>query len=63
MWREAPSFDQSNTFLARVHSEDILPCISFKNQELSQELLSAIQSNCVCIEDISSKQSEDDAMQ
>jgi len=63
MWRETPSFDSSNLFLTRVHCEDILPCISFKNRELSQELLTAIQANCVCIEDISSKQTEDDAMQ
>ena len=63
MWRETPSFEPSNPFLSRVHCEDIEPCISFKNKELSQELLSAIQANRVCIEDISSKQTEDEAMQ
>ncbi|XP_063970160.1 guanine nucleotide exchange factor for Rab-3A-like [Lytechinus pictus] len=54
-WREAPSLGVDNPFTQRVFTEDIQPCLSFTNADLSVQLQSSIERNQLCIEPISIK--------
>lgn len=49
-WRQNPCLDPKDPFLARIYQEDILPCLHFATQQLSQEVLRAIEDNCITIE-------------
>uniref|UniRef100_A0A131Y121 Putative guanine nucleotide exchange factor n=3 Tax=Ixodes ricinus TaxID=34613 RepID=A0A131Y121_IXORI len=49
-WRQNPGLDPQDPFLARIYQEDILPCLHFATQQLSQEVLRAIEDNCITIE-------------
>eukprot|EP00057_Strongylocentrotus_purpuratus_P031331 XP_784296.3 PREDICTED: guanine nucleotide exchange factor for Rab-3A [Strongylocentrotus purpuratus] len=54
-WREAPSLAVNNPFTQRIFTEDIRPCLTFTNAELSLQLQSSIERNHLCIEPISIK--------
>ncbi|RMZ95793.1 guanine nucleotide exchange factor for Rab-3A isoform X5 [Brachionus plicatilis] len=60
-WKCKPNLDRTNAFLDRVYQEDILPCLNFSNRQISEELLRAIEANCVCIEELSPSQLQSDA--
>ncbi|CAF1150529.1 unnamed protein product [Adineta ricciae] len=50
-WDENPSIERdASLFIYRVYNEDILPCLSFPNTELSSKVLEAIENNCVTME-------------
>ncbi|XP_076467224.1 guanine nucleotide exchange factor for Rab-3A-like [Babylonia areolata] len=52
-WREKPSItDASSTFLSRVFSEDIQPCLNFANTALAERVLQCVQQNTLSIEPI-----------
>ncbi|CAD5117778.1 DgyrCDS6529 [Dimorphilus gyrociliatus] len=37
-WKKSPKLDDRNTFLGRIADEDILPCLDFANNKLSQNI-------------------------
>ncbi|CAF0918870.1 unnamed protein product [Rotaria sordida] len=50
-WEEKPSIgSDSSAFMHRVYSEDILPCLTFPNADLSSRILTAIEHNDVTME-------------
>ncbi|CAF1262137.1 unnamed protein product [Rotaria sp. Silwood1] len=50
-WEEKPSIGKdSSVFMHRVYSEDILPCLTFPNADLSSKILTAIEHNDVTME-------------
>jgi Rab-3A-interacting protein len=50
-WEEKPSIGQDlSAFLYRVYGEDILPCLTFPNADLSSRILKAIEQNDVTME-------------
>jgi Rab-3A-interacting protein len=50
-WEEKPSIGQDlSAFMHRVYSEDILPCLTFPNADLSLQILKAIEQNDVTME-------------
>ncbi|UJR08512.1 hypothetical protein I4U23_012777 [Adineta vaga] len=50
-WDEKPSIERdASLFIYRVYNEDILPCLSFPNIELSSKVLEAIESNNITME-------------
>jgi len=50
-WQEKPSIARdSSLFMHRIYNEDILPCLTFPNAELSSKVLSAIEQNDVIME-------------
>ncbi|XP_078663437.1 guanine nucleotide exchange factor for Rab-3A-like [Branchiostoma floridae x Branchiostoma belcheri] len=51
-WRKSPSLTRDVPFLARIYSEDILPCLEFKNAELAAAVQEAVENNTLCIEPI-----------
>ncbi|XP_078582405.1 guanine nucleotide exchange factor for Rab-3A-like [Branchiostoma floridae x Branchiostoma japonicum] len=51
-WRKSPSLTRDVPFLARIYSEDILPCLEFKNAELAAAVQEAVEKNTLCIEPI-----------
>lgn len=55
-WKVNPDLTNKNDFLRRVFNEDIYPCLNFSSKKLTDELLYAIESNCVCIEELSASQ-------
>ncbi|CAF0711138.1 unnamed protein product [Brachionus calyciflorus] len=58
-WKEKPDLGSINSdFLKRVYDEDIFPCLNFSNKRLTDELMKAIESNCVCIEELSTSQQQ-----
>lgn len=54
-WREAPSLSVDNPFTRRIFTEDIQPCLSFTNADLSLQLQASIEKNMLCIEPINAK--------
>ncbi|KFM58584.1 Guanine nucleotide exchange factor for Rab-3A, partial [Stegodyphus mimosarum] len=51
-WRQDPSFDKNSPFLKRIYAEDIQSCLNFKNKELSEIVLAAIEDDKITIEKI-----------
>ncbi|CAF2968447.1 unnamed protein product [Rotaria sp. Silwood2] len=50
-WEEKPSIGKDlSAFMHRVYSEDILPCLTFPNADLSSKVLTAIEHNDVTME-------------
>jgi Rab-3A-interacting protein len=50
-WEERPSIGQdSSAFMHRIYNEDIRPCLTFPNAELSTRIIAAIERNDVIME-------------
>ncbi|CAF0975820.1 unnamed protein product [Adineta ricciae] len=50
-WEENPSIGQDlSAFMHRVYNEDISPCLTFPNSDLSSRILTAIEQNDVTME-------------
>ncbi|CAF3090610.1 unnamed protein product [Rotaria socialis] len=50
-WEEKPLIGcDSSAFMHRIYSEDILPCLTFPNADLSSRILTAIEQNDVTME-------------
>ncbi|UJR37718.1 hypothetical protein I4U23_030413 [Adineta vaga] len=50
-WEEKPSIGQDlSAFMHRVYGEDISPCLTFPNSDLSSKILTAIEQNDVTME-------------
>ncbi|CAF3198167.1 unnamed protein product [Rotaria socialis] len=55
-WEEKPSIERdSSVFMYRIYNEDILPCLTFPNADLSSKVLAAIETNDVAMEACHSK--------
>uniref|UniRef100_V9KYC2 Guanine nucleotide exchange factor for Rab-3A-like protein n=2 Tax=Callorhinchus milii TaxID=7868 RepID=V9KYC2_CALMI len=49
-WREAPSLARGCPFLERIYREDITPCLSFSNPQLTEAVQAAVEMNTLSIE-------------
>lgn len=56
-WRECPSIHNETSFMKRVFTEDIHPCLSFPSQDLSKTLQECVAMNFLSMEPISGKDS------
>ncbi|KAK9497709.1 hypothetical protein O3M35_004380 [Rhynocoris fuscipes] len=54
-WKENPTLEKSDPFIARIYDEDIDNCLRFPNKELSTELIHGIQIGEIFIEAVSDK--------
>ncbi|XP_073990461.1 guanine nucleotide exchange factor for Rab-3A-like isoform X2 [Rhodnius prolixus] len=54
-WKENPTLDKSDPFIARIYREDIETCLLFTNKELSKQLSEGIQMGEIFIEAVSDK--------
>ncbi|XP_063233359.1 guanine nucleotide exchange factor for Rab-3A-like [Bacillus rossius redtenbacheri] len=54
-WRQAPSMDKGDPFIARVYAEDIATCLDFCNEELAARVGSAVETGNIFIEAVSDK--------
>uniref|UniRef100_A0A1B6EP55 GDP/GTP exchange factor Sec2 N-terminal domain-containing protein n=1 Tax=Cuerna arida TaxID=1464854 RepID=A0A1B6EP55_9HEMI len=54
-WKQNPTTEQNDPFIARIYREDIDICLAFTNIELATEVRSAVQSGSVYIEAVSEK--------
>ncbi|XP_074648751.1 guanine nucleotide exchange factor for Rab-3A-like [Tubulanus polymorphus] len=54
-WKCAPTLDHKHVFLHRILQEDVLPCISFVNKDLSSGVLETVKNNTLSIELIPGK--------
>ncbi|GFT87608.1 guanine nucleotide exchange factor for Rab-3A [Nephila pilipes] len=52
-WRQNPNLDKETPFMKRIYEEDIKACLYFRNTELSELVLSAIEEDKITIEKIS----------
>ncbi|GFR00853.1 retrovirus-related Pol polyprotein from transposon TNT 1-94 [Trichonephila clavata] len=52
-WRQNPNLDKETAFMKRIYEEDIKACLYFRNTELSELVLSAIEEDKITIEKIS----------
>jgi len=48
-WKKSPTMDVSLPFLARIHREDVNPCLEFANEELAVRVREAVIQNTLCI--------------
>lgn len=51
-WKLQPSLDQTTAFLSRVITEDIRPCLSFRNKRLAEKVHQCVGQNSLTIEPI-----------
>ncbi|XP_033101588.1 guanine nucleotide exchange factor for Rab-3A-like [Anneissia japonica] len=51
-WRQSLTFSMDSPFMKRVHQEDILPCLTFPNNALTQMVQTCVLKNSLCIEPI-----------
>ncbi|XP_045544634.1 guanine nucleotide exchange factor for Rab-3A isoform X7 [Salmo salar] len=51
-WKDRPSLDRKSAFLGRIYREDIDPCLSFTESELSQSVQNAVENNSLTIEPV-----------
>jgi len=59
-WEEQPSIAQdSSAFTHRIYNEDIMPCLTFPNAELSSRILAAIERNDVTMEVFHARSSDE----
>ncbi|XP_074087416.1 guanine nucleotide exchange factor for Rab-3A isoform X2 [Macrotis lagotis] len=54
-WKEAPTLDKSCPFLDRIYREDVVPCLNFTKQELSELVRAAVEENTLTIEPVASQ--------
>uniref|UniRef100_A0A0A9YQ53 Guanine nucleotide exchange factor for Rab-3A n=1 Tax=Lygus hesperus TaxID=30085 RepID=A0A0A9YQ53_LYGHE len=54
-WKQAPTTDKTDPFIARIYKEDIEYCLDFSNAELSQQVRDAMATGEVFIEAVSDK--------
>ncbi|CAG0892427.1 unnamed protein product [Darwinula stevensoni] len=55
LWRESPvvEWESPHPFFRRILQEDILPCLTFSNEELSLKIQEAMKSHSISIESVS----------
>jgi len=61
-WKENPELKRSGAFMNRVYNEDIVPCLSFADDKVLEDLLVSIETNYVCIEDLTNSQLSSDTL-
>lgn len=54
-WKQQPTMEKSNPFIARIYREDINCCLEFNNTNLGHEVQQAIENGSICIEAVSDK--------
>uniref|UniRef100_A0A1B6M6Y5 GDP/GTP exchange factor Sec2 N-terminal domain-containing protein n=1 Tax=Graphocephala atropunctata TaxID=36148 RepID=A0A1B6M6Y5_9HEMI len=54
-WKQNPTTEQNDPFIARIYHEDIDICLAFTNCELATEVRSAVQSGSIYIEAVNEK--------
>ncbi|XP_045578387.1 rab-3A-interacting protein isoform X2 [Salmo salar] len=52
LWKEEPSLERNSSFLERVYSEDIYPCLTFSKSELGSAILEAVERNTLSVEPV-----------
>lgn len=60
-WKDKPELKKKGAFMERVYKEDIIPCLCFSEDSVSEDLLISIETNCVCIEDLTNSQLSSDS--
>jgi len=55
-WKDKPELNKNGAFMERVYREDVIPCLCFSEDTVSEDLLKSIETNCVCIEDLNNSQ-------
>ena len=50
LWRQHPTLDKSDPFVARVYREDIVLCLEFNNSELAERVRHAVENGSIFIE-------------
>ncbi|GFS17451.1 rab-3A-interacting protein [Elysia marginata] len=56
-WRLQPTMEMSSAYFTRVQTEDIQPCLHFKNTRLADKLQQSVRENTLSIEPIPGDQS------
>ncbi len=52
-WKKSPSLDKSaSPFLCRLYTEDLMPCLTFPNQELTDKVIRAVETNSLSMSPI-----------
>ncbi|KAG8438178.1 hypothetical protein GDO86_008754 [Hymenochirus boettgeri] len=51
-WKESPTLDRTCPFLLRIYQEDIEPCLNFAKRELSDQVLTSVESNTLSVEPV-----------
>lgn len=54
-WKQDPTTNKTDPFIARIYREDINYCLDFSNAELSQKVQEAMETGDVFIEAVSDK--------
>ncbi|XP_024085525.1 guanine nucleotide exchange factor for Rab-3A-like [Cimex lectularius] len=54
-WKEQPTLDKTDTFIARVYREDINYCLDFRNEELGKQVREAVETGEIFIEAVGDK--------
>lgn len=54
-WKENPTTEQSDPFIARVYREDINSCLTFSNSQLATEVQAAVESDSIYVEAVNEK--------
>lgn len=54
-WKQNPTTDKSDPFIARIYREDIDMCLAFSNGQLADQVREAIESGSIFIEAVSDK--------
>ncbi|XP_075234372.1 guanine nucleotide exchange factor for Rab-3A-like isoform X2 [Lycorma delicatula] len=54
-WKQRPTMEKSDPFIARIYREDINCCLEFNNANLGCEVKQAIENGSICIEAVSDK--------
>lgn len=55
LWRQSPVLDKTHTFIQKIYNEDINLCLCFNNKDLSEKVVSAVESGTILIEAVSDK--------
>ncbi|KAF6034472.1 RAB3IL1 [Bugula neritina] len=53
-WRENPVLSHDSPFISRLLTEDIIPCVSFANKQMSEQLVVKCENNNILIEPLPS---------
>lgn len=54
-WKQNPTTDKNDPFIARIYREDIDTCLAFSNSQLAEHVREAIESGSIFIEAVSDK--------
>jgi len=57
-WKKNPTMDRDHVFLARIYSEDIIPCLAFPNKSLGEEVATAVHANTLAISPVQDLESQ-----